>query len=314
MLTSKLTKTEILTEIRDYVVIAIGMFSYCIGWGIFLLPNNITTGGIAGVSSILFWGTGIPVQVSYSVINGALLLGALRILGWKFCVKTVYAVSVLTISVALTQEYYQGHLLSDQPFMAAIIGAVFCGCGVGLGLSSNGSTGGTDIIAAVINKYHDISLGRVIMICDVVIITSSYLVLRDWEKVIFGYVVLYVVSFCIDQVVNSQRSSVQFFIISDKWREIGYRINKEPHRGCTVVDAQGFYSGKEVKMLFVLTKRRQSNMIFRIINEVDPHAFVSQSAVIGVFGEGFDQFKVRRSKSNHNPKSSILTPNSSQQP
>ncbi len=293
----KLTKATIFSEVRDYVVIAIGMLSYCIGWGIFLLPNNITTGGIAGVSSILYWGTGLPVQVSYSVINGALLLGALRILGWKFCVKTVYAVSVLTISVALTQQYYDGHLLADQPFMAAIIGAVFCGCGVGLGLSSNGSTGGTDIIAAVINKYRDISLGRVIMICDVVIITSSYFVLRDWEKVIFGYVVLYVVSFCIDQVVNSQRSSVQFFIISDKWQEIGHRINKEPHRGCTVVDAQGFYSGKEVKMLFVLAKRRQSNMIFRIINDVDPHAFVSQSAVIGVYGEGFDQFKVRRSKS-----------------
>ncbi len=296
MVTPKLTRAVIFNEVRDYVVIAIGMLSYCIGWGIFLLPNNITTGGIAGVSSILYWGTGIPVQVSYSIINGALLLGALRILGWKFCVKTVYAVSVLTISVALTQEYYDGHLLADQPFMAAIIGAVFCGCGVGLGLSSNGSTGGTDIIAAVINKYRDISLGRVIMICDVIIITSSYFVLRDWEKVIFGYVVLYVVSFCIDQVVDSQRSSVQFFIISDKWQEIGQRINKEPHRGCTVVDAQGFYSGKEVKMLFVLAKRRQSNLIFRIINEVDPHAFVSQSAVIGVYGEGFDQFKVRRSK------------------
>jgi len=296
MVTPKLTKAAIFNEVRDYVVIAIGMLSYCIGWGIFLLPNNITTGGIAGVSSILYWGTGIPVQVSYSIINGALLIGALRILGWKFCVKTVYAVSVLTVSVALTQQYYEGHLLNDQPFMAAIIGAVFCGCGVGLGLSSNGSTGGTDIIAAVINKYRDISLGRVIMICDVIIITSSYIVLRDWEKVIFGYVVLYVVSFCIDQVVNSQRSSVQFFIISDKWQEIGQRINKEPHRGCTVIDAQGFYSGKEVKMLFVLAKRRQSNLIFRIINDIDPHAFVSQSSVIGVYGEGFDQFKVRRSK------------------
>jgi uncharacterized membrane-anchored protein YitT (DUF2179 family) len=281
-------------ELRDYITIAIAMCSYCIGWGIFLLPNNITTGGIAGVSSILYWGTSIPVEVSYSVINGALLLIALRILGLRFCVKTIYAVSVLTAGVAFVSANYTGHLLSDQPFMAAIIGAVFCGCGVGLGLSSNGSTGGTDIIAAIINKYRDISLGRVIMICDVVIITSSYLVLQDWEKVIYGYVVLYVTSFCIDWVVNSHRSSVQFFIISNKYREIGERINKEPHRGCTLIDAQGFYSGKEVKMLFVLAKRRQSDVIFRLINEVDPHAFVSQSAVIGVYGEGFDQFKIRR--------------------
>ncbi len=292
----KLTKAGVLSEVRDYLVIAIGMLSYCIGWGIFLLPNSITTGGVAGVSSILYWATGIPVQLSYFVINGVLLLIALRILGFRFCVKTIYAVSILTMSVAFVTENYDGHLLNDQPFMAAIIGAVFCGCGVGLGLSSNGSTGGTDIIAAIINKYRDISLGRVIMLCDVVIITSSYLVLKDWEKVIYGYVVLYVTAFCIDQVVNSQRSSVQFFIISDKYQEIGARINREPHRGCTVIDAQGFYSGKGVKMLFVLANRRQSDLIFRIINDIDPHAFVSQSAVIGVYGEGFDQFKVKRSK------------------
>ena len=283
-------------EVRDYIVIVIAMMSYAIGWGVFLLPNNITTGGVAGVSSILYWATSIPVQVSYFVINSILLLIALKLLGLKFCIKTIFAVTVLTVSIGLVADHYNAHLLSDQPFMAAIIGSVFCGCGVGLGLANNGSTGGTDIIAAIINKYRDVSLGRVIMICDVIIISSSYLVLRDWEKVIYGYVVLYVTAFCIDQVVESARRSVQFFIISDKYREIGERINREPHRGCTVIDAQGFYSGKDVKMLFVLAKRRQSDMIFRIINELDPHAFVSQSAVIGVYGEGFDRFKVRMKK------------------
>lgn len=290
----KPTKAFFWREAKDYVMITIAMLSYCIGWAVFLLPNNITTGGVAGVTSILFWATGIPVQFSYFAINAVLLLFALKILGLKFCLKTIFAVSVLTVAVGIATENYRGHLLSDQPFMAAIIGSVFCGCGVGLGLANNGSTGGTDIIAAILNKYRDISLGRVIMICDVIIITSSYFVLKDWEKVIYGYVVLYVTAFCIDQVVNSMRSSVQFFIISDKYQEIGHRINKEPHRGCTTIDAHGFYSGKEVKMLFVLAKRRQSDVIFRIINEIDPTAFVSQSAVIGVYGEGFDRFKVRR--------------------
>jgi uncharacterized membrane-anchored protein YitT (DUF2179 family) len=295
-MTATINRASFGKELRDYIIITIAMMSYAIGWGVFLLPNNITTGGVAGVSSILYWATNIPVQVSYFIINGLLLVVALRVLGWKFCVKTVYAVAVLTVSIGIVADHYNAHLLADQPFMAAIIGAVFCGCGVGLGLANNGSTGGTDIIAAIINKYRDVSLGRVIMICDVIIISSSYLVLRDWEKVIYGYVVLYVTAFCIDQVVESARRSVQFFIISDKYREIGERINREPHRGCTVIDAQGFYSGKDVKMLFVLAKRRQSNLIFRIINEVDPHAFVSQSAVIGVYGEGFDHFKVRMKK------------------
>ena len=291
-----ISKALFLTELRDYVTIFIAMMSYCIGWNIFLLPNDITTGGVPGVSSIIFWGVGIPVQWTYFSINAVLLVVALKILGWKFCVKTVYAVVVLTVSTTYVSANYHGHLLHDQPFMASIIGAVFCGSGVGLGLASNGSTGGTDIIAAIVNKYRDISLGRVILICDVIIITSSYLVLKDWEKVIYGYVVLYVTAFCIDQMVNSRRSSVQFFIISNMYKEIGERINREPHRGCTVIDAQGFYSGHDVKMLFVLAKRRQSEQIFRIINDVDPHAFVSQSAVIGVYGEGFDRFKVSSSK------------------
>ena len=286
-------KAKAWSEAKDYVMITIAMLSYCIGWAIFLLPNNITTGGVAGVTSILYWATGIPVQFSYFVINAVLLLFALRILGWKFCVKTVFAVVVLTVAVGIVTENYQSHLLADQPFMAAIIGSVFCGCGVGLGLSNNGSTGGTDIIAAIVNKYRDISLGRVILICDVIIISSSYLVLKDWEKVIYGYVVLYVTAFCIDQVVESSRRSVQFFIISGKYQEIGERINHVAGRGCTVIDGLGFYSGRDVKMLFVLAKRRQSSLIFRIINEIDPHAFVSQSAVIGVYGEGFDHFKIR---------------------
>lgn len=291
-----LSSTGLLRELRDYVMIFIAMMSYCIGWTIFLLPNDITTGGVAGIASIVYWAVGIPVQWTYFSINAVLIFVALKLLGYKFCLKTIYGVSVLTIAISIATSYYHAHLLSDQPFMAAIVGSVFCGCGVGIGLLNNGSAGGTDIVAALVNKYRDISLGRVILLCDVVIISCSWFVLRDWEKVIYGYVVLYVTAFCIDQVVNSMRSSVQFFIISDKYKEIGERINREPHRGCTIIDAQGFYSGKEVKMLFVLAKRRQSDIIFRIINDVDPHAFVSQSAVIGVYGEGFDRFKVPSSK------------------
>ena len=119
------------------------------------------------------------------------------------------------------------------------------------------------------------------------------MVFHDWEQVIYGYVVLLVTAFCIDQVVNSMRRSVQFFIISDRYAEIASHINNDAHRGVTVINGQGYYSGHEVKMLFVLAKKRESTAIFRLINDIDPHAFVSQSTVIGVYGEGFDKFKVR---------------------
>ena len=224
-----------------------------------------------------------------------MLIAAFIILGKKFCIKTVYAVIVVTILTSFFSHQMKGvYLLQDQPLWAAILGAVFCGCGVGLGFASGGSTGGTDIVAAIVNKYRDISLGRVIMICDIFIISSSYFVVHDWEKVLYGYVVLYVQAFCIDQVVNQRRRSVQFFIISKKYMEIGKRINTDADRGVTVVDASGFYSGQSVKMLFVLAKQRQSQTIFRLIEEIDPEAFVSQSAVIGVYGKGFDKIKYKK--------------------
>jgi len=291
----KLKLKKLQRDARDIVMITLSMIFYSIGWSVFLLPNHITTGGVAGISSIIFWGTGFPVQYTYFLVNAVLLVFALKILGWKFCAKTIYAVVILTLILQFfSKSAAEMHLLQDQPFMACIIGSIFCGSGIGLCLANNGSTGGTDIVAAIVNKYRDISLGRVILILDIFIITSSYIVLKDWEMVIYGYVVLFIVSFCIDQVVNSTHRSVQLFIISEKNEEIAHRINQQAHRGCTVIDGEGSYTGNPVKMLFVLAKRRESGMIFSIINDVDPKAFVSQSSVIGVYGEGFDHFKVRR--------------------
>lgn len=281
-------------EIRDYIMISVAMISYGLGWTIFLLPNKIPTGGVPGVSSVLYWGLNLPVQLTYFGVNAILLLIALRILGWRFCVKTIYAVSLLTALTAIFQDNLERiHLLQNDPFMTSIIGGIFMGSGIGLGLAFNGSTGGTDIVAAIISKYRNISLGRVFLVVDLTIITSSYVVLHNWEQIIYGYVTLIASSLCIDYVVNSMRRSVQFFIISDKYEEIGKRINNDPHRGVTVVNGQGFYSGRDVHMLFVLAKKTESHKIFMLINEIDPKAFVSQSAVIGVYGEGFDKFKVR---------------------
>lgn len=288
------TKSQkLFRETKDYLMIALGMLMYGIGWTVFLLPNDIPSGAVPGIASIVFWATGFPVQYTYLIINFLLLLLALKILGLKFCLKTIWAVAVLTILLAIIQDFVKGSLIHDQPFMACVLGASFCGGGIGVAFSANGSTGGTDIIAAIVNKYRDISLGRVILMCDIIIISSSYLVLHDWERVVYGYVVLFVSSFVLDQVVNSARLSVQFFIISSKYEEIGRRINLDLYRGVTFIDGVGCYTHNNVKMMFVLAKKTESNTIFRLIKDIDPGAFVSQSAVIGVFGEGFDRIKVR---------------------
>lgn len=294
--TLSITSNQVmLREMRDYLMIALGMILYGVGWTVFLLPNDITSGGVPGIASIVYFATGFPVQYTYFAINFFLLLLSLKILGLKFSIKTIFAVFVLTFFLSLIQQFTAGiSLLQDQPFMACVLGASFCGSGIGIAFSANGSTGGTDIIAAIINKYRDITLGRVILVCDMIIISSSYFVLLDWEKVVYGFVTLYVSSFVLDQIVNSARQSVQFFIISKHYEEIGRRINKDLHRGVTVIDGTGLYTGFGIKMMFVLAKKRESTTIFRLIMDIDPEAFVSQSAVIGVYGEGFDHIKVKK--------------------
>ena len=284
---------QMLREVKDYLTITLGMLMYAIGWTVFLLPSDIPSGAVPGIASIVYWAVGFPVQYTYLIINASLLLLALKILGLKFCLKTIWAVISMTVILAILQHFIKGGISRDQPFMACVLGASFCGGGIGVTFSANGSSGGTDIIAAIVNKYRDISLGRVILLCDLIIISSSYLVLHDWERVVYGYVVLFISSFVLDQVVNSARQSVQFFIISTKYEEIGRRINKDLHRGVTFIDGVGCYTNNNVKMMFVLAKRRESTTIFRLIKDIDPKAFVSQSAVIGVFGEGFDKIKVK---------------------
>lgn len=302
-----LSKKVLYRETIDYIMIAIGCISYSIGWTIFLLPNDISTGGVAGLSSIVFWAFNIKVSYTYFSLNALLLVVALKTLGWRFCVKTIYGVIVMTISVGLLREYVPDPtIMKGEPFMAALIGSLFCGTGLGFCLSYNGSTGGSDIVAAIVNKYRDISLGRVLILVDTSIVTLSYVVLKDWERVIYGYLSLVIVSFVLDQVVNSGRRSVQFLIISERYNEICKQITETPpHRGCTIIDAHGYYSGQTTKVVLVVTRQREARVLYHLINDIDPQAFVTQSQVMGVFGQGFDKFKVK--SKNNNKKSNEST-------
>ncbi len=301
----KPSKAEIMREVKDYSYITLGLISYAMGWAAFLIPYQITTGGTTGISAIIYYSTGFPIQWSYFIINAVLMTFAIKILGPKFSIKTTYAIFMLTFLLWLFQFLVNNFIKAPdinsqgqplilgmgQDFMACIIGAAMCGIGLGIVFNYNGSTGGTDIIAAIVNKYRDVSLGRMIMICDFFIISSCYFIFHDWRRVIFGFVTLFIVGVVLDWIINSARQSVQFFIFSKKYDEIADRIIKEADRGVTVLDGMGWYSKANVKVLVVLAKKRQSLDIFRLVKRIDPNAFISQSSVIGVYGEGFDKLK-----------------------
>lgn len=297
---NKPTKVELMREGRDLLFITLGLFIYSLGWAAFLLPYQITTGGTTGISAIIYYSTGFPIQYSYFLINALLMTFAVKILGPRFSIKTGIAIFMMTFLLAFLQKVINGPdgipplvLGENQDFMACLIGAVMCGVGLGIVFNSNGSTGGTDIIAAIVNKYKDVTLGRMIMICDVVIITSCYFIFHDWRRVIFGFVTLFIIGFVLDYIVMSARRSVQFMIFSKEYDKIADRITKETHRGVTVLDGTGWYSKTEVKVVICMASKSQSVDIFRLIKDIDPNAFVSQSFVIGVYGEGFDRIKVK---------------------
>ncbi|MCD7915205.1 MAG: YitT family protein [Tannerellaceae bacterium] len=290
MITKPLKK--VYNSTQDYIFILIGTLLYGFGFNGFILSNEIITGGLSGLCALIFFITSIPISFSYLVINLVLLGIAYKILGLKFVLKTVFGVFSLSFSLSLFEWLLQGMpILTDEPFISIIIGACLCGTGLGLIFTANGSTGGTDIIAAIVTKYKHVSIGRVLLFCDFIIISFSYLLFHDVKKIVFGFVEMMINNYILDMVINSNRQSVQFFIFSQKYEEICEAIIKEIDRGCTILDGTGGYSKSPVKIVVVLAKKSESVAIFRLVKEIDSQAFISQSVVRGVYGEGFDQIK-----------------------
>jgi uncharacterized membrane-anchored protein YitT (DUF2179 family) len=276
---------------KEYVTILFGLALYTLGWTGFLLPHQITTGGITGLGALIYYYNGLPVAVTYFSINVVLLFFSVRLFGWKFSIRTIFGVIMLTLFLTIAQDFFKKPFLVNEPFMACIVGGLLAGAGVGTVLTANGSTGGTDIIALIINKYRNITPGRAMLFCDLIIICSSYLLFHSIDKILYGLTSLVVSSWAVDMVVSGDRQSVQFFIFSSKFEAIAERINLEAHRGVTVLDGMGWYSKEPAKVLCVLARKNESVKIFRIVKQVDPKAFVSQSSVIGVYGKGFDIMK-----------------------
>ena len=307
-------------EVKDYFFIFIGLVFYAIAFTVFLMPYQIVAGGVTGLSAIIYYATGFHLENTYIIINAVLLIVALKILGLKFLMKTIIAILTLYFLMAFfqailpTQENGLPFKLmgEGQDFMSMIIGCVLTGIALATVFMHNGSTGGTDIIAASVNKFHpNVTLGNVLIAADFCIIGSCMFFpqfgtyLERAHKVMFGFCVMTMENYVLDYVMNARRQSVQFFIFSHKWQEIANAIGTEMNHGVTILDGHGWYTGHDMKVLCILARKNESVNIFRLIKMIDPQAFVSQSAVIGVYGEGFDEMrvKIKQQKVNKNDNS-----------
>ena len=312
---AQLSKKSVFTFIKEYAIMTVGILLYVMGWILFLIPNNLVGGGVSGVSSIVQYASHgvIKLGTVYFVINAILLVIGMATLGKGFGGKTIYAVILASIGLNVLQGVIPSDItqilaVDNGKLMSTIMGGIMAGVGIGMTMSQGGSTGGTDIIALVVNKYRNVSPGRMILWMDVVIILSSLLVpsytaagdLLPWPEkittVVYGFILVVINSTVLDLYLSGSRQSVQLFILSPKYQEIADMITSELHRGVTVLDGKGWYTKRNTEVLMVITRRTDVSILLRMIKSVDPNAFLSVTSVTGVYGKGFDQIKERIKK------------------
>ena len=295
-------KNKALSTFKSYAIITLGLILYVLAWVVFIIPHQLVGGGVTGISAVIQYCTGFNVSYSFFIINGILLLIALKILGPSFGVKTIYAMLVTTLllrfmPLVIPEEFIQIIALDNGKLLSVICGGTLSALGISLTFSQGGSSGGTDIIALMITKYRAISPGKILLILDVFIIGSSLIVPTEgsWgERVanlMYGYIMAGVFSVALDVFVSGSKQSVQIFIFSKNYEKIADRITADIHRGVTALEGKGWYTKTESTVLLVIARKPELKLLLNLIKEEDPQAFISVGSVSGVYGYGFDVIK-----------------------
>ena len=307
-------RNKYLSVLWDYLIVTIGTFFYCIAWDCFLIPNNIASGGLTGACTIIQFATGglIPLSYSFFVLNVFLLIMGAIVLGKGFGIKTVYAVLLSTVLFRIlpTFDFIQAvpgnFLYVDNRLLIPIMGGIIEAVGLGLILQRGGSTGGTDVIVMIINKFWPVSPGKVYLYSDLVIIASILLIPdKTFEDMIYGYVAMVTFSFMVDFVLLGGKSTLQVMVFSEKYEQIADYIIYKMDRGVTALKAVGWYTRKDRNVLLILVRKSQLHDLCKAIKELDEKAFVSVSPASSVYGEGFDELKAgisRRKKKENKPE------------
>jgi uncharacterized membrane-anchored protein YitT (DUF2179 family) len=300
---------SLMSNAKDYIMILIGLMIYAVGFSAFILPHGIVIGGMAGLGTLVYFATNtfVPVAVTMYGVNLMLVIGGYKLLGRTFTIRTVFGATGVSLFVGLIEGYFTSHppLIADTA-MSIVLGGILCGFGIGTIYIHNGTSGGSDIIAAMITKVSNVSVGRILMAVDMTIVALTFFLPFDGDmeariqesipRIIYGWVTIFIYSYITDMIINTNRQATQFIIFSQKWAEIADSINNDAHRGVTVIDGMGWYSKHEVKVLLVWCRKIESVTIFRIIKSIDNNAFITQSNANGVYGKGFDTMRVKMDK------------------
>lgn len=296
-------------DVRDYLVIIAGMAIYAIGFTVFILPHEIVVGGMAGFSTLVFFASGgfIPVAVTMYAANILMLACWYKVLGRKFVVRTVFGATILSLMIGSIEGYFTSHppIVTD-PTMSVLMGAVICGIGIGLYYAHKGSAGGTDIVAAVFEKKANINMGRTMMIIDIAIVTCSFFLPFDGDldariqsrvqTILYGWTSIIIYSFLANYIVNLDKQTIQFLILSPKWEEIAHCVTHESGRGVTTVGGTGFWTKEHRELLIVWCRQYDADRIYEIVRRIDDTAYIIQSEARSVYGNGFDPLRTKPRK------------------
>ena len=289
---SSKVKFSLKSTLEDYVVITLGVFFYTFAWADMLIPNGIASGGLTGACTILNFATGIPVYLSYIVVNTLLILLGTVVLGKGFGFKTLYAIGLSTIGLDILAGMENLHVFFDNKLLLVVVAAIIESIGITCILARGGSTGGTDIVALIVNKFWPVSLGKVFLAVDLFIIASVLLIPgKTVEDMVYGYVAMVIFSVFVDWVLLGRNSTWQIMVFSNKYKEIADTVIHDLNRGVTALDAQGWYSGEHKKVLLIMVRKPELHTITKTVKEIDPTAFVTVSSASTVYGEGFDEMK-----------------------
>lgn len=299
--------------VQQYFLMTIGLAMYVVGWVVFLMPNHLVGGGVSGIAAIVQYATGLKMGYTYGAINIILLLISFKVLGFSFGWKTIYAICFASVMLNIMpgwmpEAFIQSFSVSNGKLICTILGGIMSGVGIGVAMSQGGSTGGTDIIALMVNKYRNVSPGRLLLAMDVVIILSV-LVCPSYDAegnaagfadrlatAVYGFILVTVNSYTLDLYLSGSKQSVQAFIFSSKYQEIADAIAYQMKRGVTVIPAEGWFTKTDRQIVLVVIRKQDLNVLFRYVKQIDPDAFLSVSSVMGVYGKGFDTIKVSKLK------------------
>lgn len=293
-------RRKLLSTVKDYLILTVASFLFAFAWEGFMIPNGMSAGGMMGLCTIVQYATGgfIQAQYSYIVINAVLIIVAVLAMGIGFGFKTIYCIVVSSLAMGLVGSLDFLHsapgeflFIQERVLIPVFAGAIEA-IGIGLILRYGGSTGGTDIISLMVNKYWAISLSMIYLVTDVIICSLLlFLPEKNFSDMCYGLEELVVFSLMIDIVVGGKRSSYQLLVFSEHYKEIADHIITNMDRGVTVLKAQGWYTKKDKDVLLILISQKQLPSLTRVIKEVDPRAFMSISPTNNVYGEGFEEIK-----------------------